>query len=436
MRLPVFIGTAVSVLGLLAVLEVGLVAVGLTPSEARAQESTPGQKTRKTPAMRESVYKKLSEAQEASEAGRESEALAILEDLKRDKNLNSYELAQLYSFYGFVYFNQDRYPDSIKSYETVLRQSDLPEAMELTTIYTLAQLYFAVERYDEAAKKLEQWFRLATDPGPEPYVLLGQAYYSQERYKDAIPQIEKAISLARSEGKEVKENWWLLLRVCYFELGNYPKVVEILEELIKYDQKKEYWTQLSSMYGEIGDDRKQLLAYEMAYIQGFLDRGPELVTLAQLYMQAGVPWRGANVLDAGFRKDLIEKNAANYRLLAQAYQMAQEDEKSLAPLTEAARLSGDGELSVRLAQAYVNLGRWEEAAAAAREGLQKGGLKRPDSANVLLGMSLFNMKRYGPARSAFAEAQKDSRSSEMAAQWIAYIGKEEERESELERALQ
>jgi hypothetical protein len=51
-------------------------------------------------------------------------------------------------------------------------------------------------------------------------------------------------------------------------------------------------------------------------------------------------------------------------------------------------------------------------------------------------MSSFNLKRYGPARSAFAEAQKDSRSSEMAAQWIAYIGKEEERESELERALQ
>ena len=48
---------------------------------AYAQDQTAGQKTRKTPAMRESVYKKLSEAQEASEAGRESEALAILEDL-------------------------------------------------------------------------------------------------------------------------------------------------------------------------------------------------------------------------------------------------------------------------------------------------------------------------------------------------------------------
>ena len=91
---------------------------------AYAQEQTPGQKTRKTPAMRESVYKKLSEAQEASEAGRESEALAILEDLKRDKNLNSYELAQLYSFYGFVYFNRERYNDSIQAYETVLRQID------------------------------------------------------------------------------------------------------------------------------------------------------------------------------------------------------------------------------------------------------------------------------------------------------------------------
>ncbi len=403
---------------------------------AYAQDQTPGQKTRKTPAMRESVYKKLSEAQEASEAGRESEALAILDDLKRDKNLNSYELAQLYSFYGFVYFNRERYNDSIQAYETVLRQSDLPEAMELSTIYTLAQLYFTVERYDEAAKKLEQWFRLTTNPGSEPYVLLGQAYYSLDRYEDAIPPIEKAIELARANGKETKENWWLLLRVCYYELENYPKVVEILEELLKYEQKKEYWTQLSAMYSEIGDDRKQMLAYEMAYIQGFLDREQELLTLAQLYMQSGVPWRGSQVLEKGFGSDIIEKNASNYRLLAQSYQMAQEDEKSIAPLTQAATLSGDGELSVRLAQAYVNLGRWEEAAEAAREGIRKGGLNRTDSANVLLGMSLFNLKRYGPARSAFAEAQKDSRSSAMASQWIAYIGKEQERESELQRALQ
>ena len=405
-------------------------------ASAVAQEKTPGQKTRKTPAMRENVYKKLSEAQEASEAGREGEALAKLDELKRDKNLNSYELAQLYSFYGFVYFNQERYNDSIQAYETVLRQSDLPEAMELTTLYTVAQVYFAVERYDESAKKLEEWFRLTPDPGPDPYVLLGQAYYSMERYQDAIPPIEKAIELAREDGREVKENWWLLLRASYFELGNYPKVVEILEELLKYKQTKEYWTQLSSMHGELGNQRKQLVAYEIAYLQGYLDREQELVTLAQLYMQDGVPWRGARVLERGFEAGQIEKNASNYRLLAQAYQMAQEDEKSIAPLTEAARLSGDGELSVRLAQAYVNLGRWEEAAEAARAGLAKGGLRRTDSANVLLGMSLFNLKRYDPARAAFAEARKDSRSSEMAAQWIAYIGKEEERESELERALQ
>jgi len=392
-------------------------------------------KTRKTPAMREKVYKRLSEAQELVEAGDVSGAINVLDDVKGMRDLNSYEVAQMWNFYGFIYYSAERYKESIKAYETVLQQTDIPVAMETNTLYTIAQLYFTIEDYKKAEQALLNWFKVAEDPGADAYVLLGQALYQQQRYKDAIAPVEKAISMAQADGKQVKENWWLLLRVFYYELENYPKVAEFLEILVRDYPKKEYWTQLSGVYGELGKSRKQLYAYEIAYMQGFLTKSSELVTLAQLFMQENVPYKGAMILEKGMKDGIVDKDYKNYRLLAQAYQVAREDKKSIAPLTEAAKLSDDGELYYRLAQAYANLDQWNDSITAVQKALEKGGLKRPDSAQVLMGMAYFNLERYAEAERAFMAAAKDKRSSGTANQWVAYISKERERQAELARAL-
>jgi len=392
-------------------------------------------KTRKTPAMREKVYKRLSEAQELVEAENTAGALDVLEDVKGMRDLNSYEIAQMWNFFGFIYYSAERYKESIKAYETVLQQEDIPVAMETNTRYTIAQLYFTIEDYRKAEQALLDWFKVAEDPSADAYVLLGQAMYQQQRYKDAIVPVEKAVSMAQADGKQVKENWWLLLRVFYYELENYPKVAEYLEILVRDYPKKEYWTQLSGVYGELGKARKQLYAYEMAYMQGFLTKSSELVTLAQLFMQENVPYKGAVILEKGMKDGLIEKDYKNYRLLAQAYQVAREDKKSIGPLTEAAKMSDDGELYYRLAQAYANLDQWADSVTAVQKGLEKGGLKRPDSAQVLMGMAYFNLERYAEAERAFMAAAKDKRSSGTANQWVAYISKERERQAELARAL-
>lgn len=68
----------------------------------------------------------------------------------------------------------------------------------------------------------------------------------------------------------------------------------------------------------------------------------------------------------------------------------------------AAPISDDGELYIRLAQSYMNLGSWDQTADAVRKGLDKGSVRRPDTARVMLGMALFNGKKYIQARSVFS----------------------------------
>jgi len=92
-------------------------------------------------AMRETVYKILSEIQEVVEDHKYEQGLSMLKELDERTGLNSYERAQVQNFLAYTYFAMDRYDDAIQSYKNVLQQMDIPKALKLNSIYTLAQLY-------------------------------------------------------------------------------------------------------------------------------------------------------------------------------------------------------------------------------------------------------------------------------------------------------
>ena len=142
---------------------------------AQSDDKSGERKTRKTPAMREQTYKRLSESREFAEAEQYGEALKVLNRMIERGGLNSYEAAQAYNFYGYIYFSQDKYQDAIRAYQNVLAQENLPIAMETATIYSLAQLYFAIEDYGQAIAMINRWLERTEDPGPAPYILLAQA---------------------------------------------------------------------------------------------------------------------------------------------------------------------------------------------------------------------------------------------------------------------
>jgi len=51
----------------------------------------------------------------------------------------------------------------------------------------------------------------------------------------------------KDKGKVPKEQWYNLARFRYFEKNNTNKTVEVLEELLHYYPKKQYWVQISHM---------------------------------------------------------------------------------------------------------------------------------------------------------------------------------------------
>jgi tetratricopeptide (TPR) repeat protein len=400
----------------------------MSGSGAGARNAEP---TRRTPAMRERVYERLSEAQACLEMGDFECAQRLLDEVRSMSGLNSYEIAQTWNFQAYLYMAQDNYRGAIEAYQRVLEQPDIPLGMESSTLYIVSQLHFQQEQFDPSLATLDRWFEITETPGPDAYSFRAQIYYQLRRYGDAIEPLRTAIRIAESQGSEPDENWYRLLNVCYYEIEDYASTIEVLKVMVTRWPRREYVVQLSGIYGQEGFDQESMSLYEVAYEAGWLTQGSELVRLAQLFLLLDIPFKAGGVLDEGLNSGVIESSESNWRLLAQAWQLAREDEKAVPALRRAAELSDSGELHIRLAQSYQNLYRWDDCAEAAREAFRKGSLIREDQSSLIFGHCLLELKRFDEARTAFAAAARDERSRAAAENWLQFLASEEARERQL-----
>ncbi|HMB68336.1 MAG TPA: hypothetical protein VKU85_03460 [bacterium] len=388
-----------------------------------------------SPTMRERIYDKLSKAQAATEAGDFAKAREHLQDVEKDKNLSPYEMAQLHTAYGFLEYSREDYAEAVRHYDIAVKQEGLPPAMVSLTLYTLAQLRFVVEDYEGATKGLETWLASAETPGPEPYVLLAQGYYKLERYEPALAALANAFRIAQGSGRTVQESWYLLKRVLHYELGDWKNVVAVLETLVARFPKKEYWIQLASAYGELDDSPNRLASYDAAYLQGFLDRQEDLLAYSQLLVQAGAPYRGAVVLRQALDAEQVEATERNLRLLSEMWTVAREEERAIEALSAAAGLAEDGEADARIAQLRLNREETGEAVEAAQRALQKG-VRDKGQVRLVMGMAYFEQEKYEEAKAVFRDAMASPEARTAAAEWVAFIEREQERIRRLEQGLQ
>ena len=381
-------------------------------------------KTKETVAMSQQVYEQLMEIQELMEAKDYAKAQVKIDDLRNQKRLSDYERAQIWNISAYSYYLQERLDDAIMAYDQVLAQPDLPEALQFSTLKTKAQLHFQQEQYEDALQVIRELMAAIPEPSADVLMIEGQALFQMQRYEEALVPIRTAINMYRDQGQTPKENWLLLLRVIYFEQKDYNSMIDVVKELIRYYPKDTYIRTLAGIYSELGDTKKQLALTEVLYDSGILSRAGDITNLANLYLLHGLPYKAAVVLEKEMNSNLVESNERNLRLLSQAWYQAREDQKAIPPLERAAEMTNEGDIYIRLAQAHINLENWGDAASAARKGIQAGGLRRPDQANIMLGMALFNEKRLEQAKRAFEAAARDNRSKRTATQWIAYVDSE------------
>lgn len=380
-------------------------------TEDKKEESSSG------PTIDQATGKILNEAIELLNTENYPGAKAKLGELRMDR-LSPYERSKVEQILFSIEYAGENYNQARQHLLNAIDAGGLNAQEVEQARYQHAQLFMTEEKWKEGAAALEEWFKTATTPNSAAYYLLAVAYYQMEDFTRALSPAQKAVELA----DKPQEGWVSLLLALYLQKEQYREAIPLLERLVALvPDKKTYWMQLSSVYGQMEDYPKALAIMQLAYNAGLVTEDSEIRRLADLLMFNDVPYRGATVLEKAIQDKTVTIDDKLYEKLANNWIAAGEFDKSIEPLQRAAELSATGDMYVRLGEVNVQREDWDGAIGALRRGMDKGKLKDAGSAQLLMGVSLFNQKKLGEAREWFARARSTDKYRQMASSYIQLI---------------
>lgn len=392
-----------------------------TPDSAQAKASD--KPTRKVPTLRGKVYEQLSRAQSFADNDQTAEAFAVLKEVEDKKSsMNSYEIAMLYNFYGFIYYNLEQADNALAAFKQVIEQQGIPESFEQSTLFTLAQLSMMQGEYKASIDYLTRWEALNVGKVPAKNLFIkAQAYYQDKQYAKAGEFVTQAITNKEADGMIPDEGWLILQRAIFYELKQGEKVKDVLVKMVKLFNEPKYWIQLGGMYGELGLEKHQLAVMEAAKQQGYLTKASDIFNMAQLYYYHKAPYKCADMMQQGMADGLLDENLRNLKFLGQCYQLAKENDKAVPVMRAAAELSTDGELYATLAQLLLNIENYDAAIENANLALAKGSLRNQGTVHLVLGMAYYNQREFVKAMDQLAAAEAFSASRKIAEQWQKFV---------------
>jgi tetratricopeptide (TPR) repeat protein len=366
------------------------------------------------------IAKKFVKIQEKIDAEQLDDARKILDSINL-KKVKPYPRALVHQTYAFLAGNADDYKTAAKHYQLAISENALPPQRLLGIRFNLGQIYMMEDDWPKAIETLESWFEDTEKPSPMSYYMLAVAYYQNDERDKALAPAKKAVELA----EDPKETWLQLLLSLHMDKEEYKEAEPLLVRLITHHSKKIYWIQLAAVLMELEQDKKSLAVQQLAYDQGYLSTDRELIRLSQMYLFHDLPFRAAQVLSKELENGRVESDYDAWRLYSNALLSSREMAQALEPLETAARLAENGEGYLQLSQVHIQNERWDEARSALDSAFQKGDLRSPAHANLLLGIVAYQQKRWGGARAAFGRATRDDKTREMASKWIEFVDREE-----------
>ena len=368
--------------------------------------------------LSERTYKRLTVIHELMGENKYDEALKRLDSLLPRVKNNKYEYATIMQTYGFAYAAGDQYKKAVNAFTEALDTNALPDQVQHSMRYNLAQLYAAAPDYKAAAKAYEAWFAKAEKPSADSFVFGATLYAQLKNHKKAIANIKTAISMS----PEPKETWYQLLLAMYYEEKQYSKAAAVLENMLAlWPDKKAYWKQLSGVYFTLKKDRKALAVQELANKRGFLTEEKELMNLVNMYLYQNIPYKGAVLLEKEINAGRIPDTGRNLQKLGEAWMLAKETDKALDYLAKAAAKRKNGKLFLQMARLYTDKENWPKVIQSAGKALAAGDLKDPGKAHLLRGMAYFEQGKKQTALAAFRQGSKYPKSKKRAGQWINHI---------------
>lgn len=344
---------------------------------------------------------------------------AALDTIKQGEgDLSPYELGRVHQLYAAIAQQQERIDDARTHLNKAIASGGLNAQEMLDTRFQIAQLFLVQEKWKEGAAALEAWIAQTPKPNSNAYYMLAIAYYQMGDERRALPPAEKALAIA----EKPQASWIQLVLALYLKNDQFAKAEPLVRRLIAMEpEKKQHWIQLSAVLGQQEKYDDALVALTLAYHKGLITGEAELRRLADLMAFNNIPYRCGTMLTKELAaKRLDEKDPALYEKLSNCWVAAREWDKAITPLRRAAEMKRSGDLFTRLGEVQVQRANWAGAVEALRKALEMGNARDPGNAQILLGMSYYNLKKPQEARQWFQRAMS-TRHAKQAEGWIRAI---------------
>lgn len=418
----------ISFLSLVAIIAGALAVPGSALAQAEGTVTCGVEREVEPGLLSEPVYRRLNDIFEKFGEDLFAEAYNDLADM-RDRRLSDYEKASVEQAMGFAAAQQEDYQGAIRHFGEAIRINAMPNDQHFEMILQIAQLYNAIERYEEALEQLDLWFCVSTEDAraqANVWLLKANLHMQLDEFRLALESIDTAIELR----EDPPESWFRVKLGMHMELQEWPPAADVLKVLIGMNpERKDYWIQLSGVQIELDNPREAMAALRLAWRKNLLDRSSEFIQLAGLLQELDSPRQAASVLQDGLEKGIVEATTQNWEMTAGAWYEAREMENALAAYDRAGELSESGKIDFQRASILVNREEWEPALDAATRALEKGDLtdSQAGNAHILIGMSHFNLGELDAAERAFNQAADYGRLREAAREWINHINQTRQR---------
>lgn len=379
---------------------------------------------RRSAMVSKSTHKKLQRLHSWIQKEKYPQSLELLSLLINNTKKRPFELAQAYHLQGVVFAQMENYQAASESFVKALKLEALPYTPTLTLLFGLAQVQMADKQSHQAQETLELWMALAEHIRPETRAFVAAVYAENQQMQLALDQIRRAIATS----EKVNPAWLRLAMALHSELGQQEQAVEMAKQLTALrPNETSNWKQLSGLLLNTNKPPVALASLELGNRLGggFKEKG-EVMNLVGLRLQEGLPLEAAHLLQTALDKGQIEGTQKHWEILSAAWFQAEELDKSIAALQQAAKKSSQGQLEARLGQLYMEQENWSQALSHLRQALKKGGLKRPQQIHLGIGMSLYQQGKLHQALKALKAAHGLSKKQQASplVSWIQHIESE------------
>jgi tetratricopeptide (TPR) repeat protein len=317
------------------------------------------------------------------------------------------------------YVERKQYDKAIAFYQEALGAQGLSPIANREMLRELSQVYLLKKEYAAAVQTLQQALAIELVADVADYLLLARAQHHLGKYVDVVATLDALHQAGLTLDTEQTRQALAL----FYRAGAYAQCEVLLQRLLELQpDEPQHWHLLASVYLQQNKKKQALDQLALAREKRVAFSERELLLLANLQAVNNNPYGAALTLESALLQHEVSADGANYRKLFEFWLQAREQEKARTALQQAAKLSGDTELYLYLAQLQMEQEEFQQMhdtllAACARQ-LDDQYVGR---ANLLLGISQLKLGDETGARSSFINASLVGGVNAQAGQWLKFM---------------